>query len=217
MRRLNEIIISAENKWLKQLSEFCQSLFSNVQIPSHDHSHHLRVWEYAKEIINAINTTYKIDENFIVSCLIASLFHDTGLTKTLDENHGYESRKICERYFENEQIEKPENFEEILSAIEKHDDKNYITTNQIPNTVLSVLCNADDLDAFGKIGVIRYTEIYLMRGINMNELPKSVIKNLDKRFANFERTYQDFSELYKKHKNRYLITRKFFEELQKEL
>ena len=188
MNKLNEIIISVENKWLKQLSEFCQSLFYNVQIPSHDHSHHLRVWDYAKEIIYAINTTYKIDEDFIESCLIASLFHDTGLTQTLDEDHGSESRKICERYFENEEIEKPKNFEEILNAIELHDDKNYLITKQTPDSVISVLCNADDLDAFGKIGVIRYTEIYLMRGINMKELPKHVINNLNKRFANFERT-----------------------------
>ena len=216
MNKLNEIIISVENKWLKQLSEFCQSLFYNVQIPSHDHSHHLRVWSYAKEIIYEINTTYKIDESFIESCLIASLFHDTGLTQTLNENHGYESRKICERYFENEEIEKPNNFEEILTAIELHDDKNYLITNQTPDSVKSVLCNADDLDAFGKIGIIRYTEIYLMRGINMNELPKPVIINLNKRFANFERTYQNFPELFKKHKTRYLITRKFFEELQEE-
>lgn len=217
MNKLNEIIISVENKWVKQLSDFCQNLFSNVQIPSHDHSHHLRVWDYAKEIIYAINTIYKIDENFIESCLIASLFHDTGLTQTLDENHGSESRKICEKYFEKNQIKKPKNFEEILTAIELHDDKNYLIINQIPNSVKSVLCNADDLDAFGKIGVIRYTEIYLMRGINMKELPKPVINNLNKRFANFEMTYQNFPELFKKHKARYLITRKFFEELQKEL
>lgn len=217
MNKLNENIISVENKWLKQLSVFCQNLFSKVQIPSHDYSHHLRVWQYSKEIIYAINTTYQIDKNFIESCLIASFFHDTGLTKTLNENHGYESRKICEKYFENEEIEKPKNFKEILTAIELHDDKNYIATNKIPNSILSVLCNADDLDAFGKIGIIRYTEIYLLRGISLNELPKPVIINLDKRFANFENIYQNFAELFKKHKTRYLITRKFFEDLQEEL
>lgn len=213
MSRLDEIIVSVEKKWLNKLSEFCQNHFSKIQIPSHDYSHHLRVWQYSKEIIYAINTLKLIDKDFIESCLIASLFHDTGLTQTLNENHGHESRKICERYFKNNQIKKPNNFEEILSAIELHDDKNYINANQDPNSIISVLCNADDLDAFGKIGVIRYTEIYFMRGISLIELPKAVIQNLDKRFANFKNSFQMLPELFEKHKQRYLITKRFFEEL----
>lgn len=217
MEILKNHIQSAEKKWLEQLYNYCQKIFVNKKIPSHNHTHHLRVWEYAKEILIAINDSFEISYNLVESCLIASLFHDTGLTKTLDENHGYESKKICENYFKNNNIEIPANFEEILYAIEKHDDKDYKLYNYAPDSVLSILCNADDLDAFGKIGVIRYTEIYLLRGINLNELPKLVIKNLDKRFANFEKTYKSLFELYNNHKNRYLITRKFFEESQKEL
>jgi len=202
-----------ENKWLNTLYKFCQNLFSDTKIPSHDHTHHLRVWEYSKEIILALTSNYNISDDFIESCLIASIFHDTGLTKTLNENHGIESSKICKEYFSKQNIEKPANFEEILSAIEKHDDKDYKSNNHIPNSVLSVLCNADDLDAFGRIGVVRYTEIYLLRGNSLNDLPNLVIKNLDKRFLNFEKTYKSFSNLFNKYKVRYLISRKFFENL----
>jgi hypothetical protein len=145
------------------------------------------------------------------------MFHDTGLTQNLNEFHGKESRKICSEYFDNVQIEKPENFETILHAIEMHDDKDYKLNSTSPRTLLSVLCNADDMDAFGRIGVIRYTEIYLLRGISTNELPHFVIKNLNKRFANFERTYKSHEALYEKHKERYMVTRKFFEKLQEEI
>lgn len=217
MNQMEDYIISAEKKWLDKLSDYCKILFSDTHIPSHDHTHHLRVWEYAKEIIQAIGLIYKIDEKLIESCLIASLFHDTGLTVKLDETHGKESKEICLRYFEDNKLIKPDHFEEILTAIEKHDDKDYKLDNNSPNSILSIVCNADDLDAFGNIGVIRYTEIYLLRGVNLVELPNLVIKNLDKRFLNFEKTYKDFSDLYLKYKERYLITRNFFAALQEDL
>ena len=210
-------IKTAEDKWLNLLTVYCKNLFDDKKILSHDHSHHLRVWEYSKEILNAINSSYRLDYNFIEATLIASLFHDTGLTQNLNENHGKESSKICSDYFERTSIEIPSNFKEILHAIEMHDDKDYKLNSTSPETVLSVLCNADDMDAFGRIGVIRYTEIYLLRGISTNELPHFVIKNLNKRFANFERTYKSYKALYEKHKERYMVTRKFFEKLQEEI
>ncbi|MBI9053644.1 MAG: hypothetical protein JEY96_07485 [Bacteroidales bacterium] len=213
MEDLKSKIEISEKKYLNVLSNYCQELFTETHIPSHDHTHHLRVWEYSKDIITALSSKFSININFIESCLIASLFHDTGLTQTLNENHGIESKKICESFFSKSPIEKPENFEEILSAIELHDDKDYKSNNHTPNSVLSVICNADDLDAFGKIGVIRYTEIYLLRGINMNNLPNLVIENLDKRFLNFEKTYKTFPSLYSKNKDRYLVTRSFFEDV----
>lgn len=216
MEKLKYHIQQAEKKLLEPLFIFCKSLFADNKIPSHNHAHHLRVWEYAKDILYALNPSTELNYNTVESCLIASLFHDTGLTKTTSENHGKESRVICSRYFEDNNLSKPSNFEEILSAIEKHDDKEYKLNNIDNNSIFSILCNADDLDAFGKIGVIRYTEIYLLRGININKLPEMVINNLDKRFLYFERNFKSFPDLYAKHKSRYLTTRFFFEELLKE-
>ncbi|MCK5028772.1 MAG: HD domain-containing protein [Bacteroidales bacterium] len=217
MNDIENYIISAEEKWLNSLLSYCKKLFDGKKILSHDHTHHLRVWEYSKEILNAISNSFDIDNNFIEATLIASLFHDTGLTQNLNEDHGNDSRIICSDYFENVNLKKPENFNEILHAIEMHDDKNYKQENIIPNSILAVLSAADDLDAFGNIGVIRYTEIYLLRGISLNDLPKSIIQNLDNRFANFERTYKNFPKFVEKHKDRYLASKKFFENLKKEL
>jgi HD superfamily phosphodiesterase len=217
MDNIQNHIKIAEEKWLDLLLNSCKKLFDGKKILSHDHTHHLRVWEYSKEILYALSTSFEIDYNFVEATLVASLFHDTGLTQILNENHGKESRIICSDYFENNAKENPLNFEAILHAIEMHDDKNYKQGNITPNSILSVLSAADDIDAFGNIGAVRYTEIYLLRGISINDLPESVIQNLDNRFANFERTYKSFNILYENHKERYLVTRKFFEKLQKEI
>ncbi len=216
MNNLKLNIKQAEEKWLNLLYDYCQELFSSKQIPSHDHTHHFRVWKNAKEILYALSDHFEIDYAKIEACLIASLFHDTGLTETVSESHGKESSKICIQYFENNNLTKPIQFDEILNAIEKHDNKNYKLNSTAPEDILSIICNADDLDAFGNIGVVRYTEIYLLRGNSLNELPDLVLQNMDKRFFNFERIYKDFSTLYQKHKKNYLITASFFENLKKE-
>jgi HD superfamily phosphodiesterase len=217
MNTLEKHITQAEQKWLSPLYNFCKCLFENSKMQSHDHTHHYRVWEYSKEILRAINSTHPISTELIEGCLISSLFHDTGLTKTYNENHGKESKAICIQYFEDHRLKKPHNWEEILFAIENHDDKNYKRTNTDPNTLLSILCTADDLDAFGNTGVIRYTEIYLLRGLDLFSMPQLVIDNLNKRFANFKNTYSNFQQLFTEHKKRYLVTREFFENTANEL
>ncbi|MFP4025262.1 MAG: hypothetical protein ACLFVR_12125 [Thiohalospira sp.] len=216
MNGLNHLIDIAEEKWLNKLYNFCKTIFFESKIPSHDHNHHYRVWEYCKEILFALYQNNNINYDLVEGCIIASFFHDTGLSKTLDEFHGNESKKICKAFFNIQNLETPKNFNDILRAIEKHDDKNYQPEQQKPETLLSIICNADDLDAFGRIGAIRYTEIYLMRGLSLNELPTVVVKNLEKRFTNFKNTYKDYHELIKQHESRYFITKNFFEELQKE-
>jgi len=216
MNDLNYLIEKAEKEWLNKLYNFCKTVFSKSKIPSHDHNHHYRVWKYCKEILTAIYPKNNINYELIEGCIIASFFHDMGLSNTIDEFHGQESKKICQAYFSNQNLETPKNFSDILWAIEKHDDKNYQPKKQEAMSLLSIICNADDLDAFGNIGVIRYTEIYLLRGIEMNELPELVIQNIDNRFRHFKHTYKDHPELYKKHQIRYLITREFFKKLQEE-
>ena len=124
MNDLRDKIHEVENKWLDSLYNNCKGLFSGSTVPSHDHEHHLRVWKSCKEIITELAPTHPIEYELIESLIIASFFHDTGLTITLNENHGKQSRLICEDYFDHNNIEKPFNFIQILDAIEKHDDKN---------------------------------------------------------------------------------------------
>ncbi|OFX83291.1 MAG: hypothetical protein A2W99_12245 [Bacteroidetes bacterium GWF2_33_16] len=217
MEHLSHLILKVEEEWLNKLFIGCKELFSETKIPSHDHEHSKRVWNICKEIIIELSNSFSIDEKLLEACIIASFFHDTGLSKTLSENHGLESRKLCQEYFFHNNIEEPAIFDQILEAIEKHDDKEYKESNNNPYSILSILCAADDLDAFGRIGIIRYTEIYLLRGIGFNELPNAVIENMDKRFVNFERNYRFLPRLYNKYLNQYQIAKDFFIELKKEI
>ena len=50
--------------------------------------------------------------------------------------------------------------------------------------ILPVLSAADDLDALGIIGIYRYTEIYLLRGIEPEKLGRLVLENVRHRLQN---------------------------------
>lgn len=188
MKDIQSLITKAEKRWLGPVFEFIKKEFEASPLPSHDHFHHLRVWKNARFLLSQlIDKKVYADYTFIESLLIASLFHDTGMIKTHDESHGKESKEICQRYFLKS--EKPAGFLSILEAVEKHDDKSYKGAGQLisksnPN-LIAALGICDDLDAFGYIGIYRFSEIYLMRGIPMEDLGLKIIANLSGRFRHF--------------------------------
>lgn len=126
----------------------------------------------------------------VEALLLAALFHDTGMIRTFKPDHGKESRFIYNEFIRNQDIPTPVYHDFICYAIEKHDIKDHSTDpSTIPSvadTVLSFLHIADDLDAFGAIGVYRYTEIYLHRKIPLLELGDQVLQNVKNRFDNFQ-------------------------------
>ena|SRR3989344_5401516 len=223
MNKISSAITDIEKKWLNLLYEYCKKEFSKVNLASHDHTHHRRVWNYAKQIFIELESIgYKVNVNNIEKSIIAIFFHDVGLTRTINEiGHGVESRKLCSQFFRQNLLKTPENFEEVLKAIEKHDDKEYksIVYSKKLNrdNIMSILCVSDDLDAFGELGTLRYAEIYLLRDNNLKTLPERVIKNLDKRFQNFLAVYGDLKNLVKKQKKRYLLTKQFYINIRKEI
>jgi HD superfamily phosphodiesterase len=210
------IIISAEEKYRAVLEEYCRQLFSGVMIPSHDHLHHARVWAYSKEILKNLIGSGMIDDPTIADkAIIAAFFHDTGLTVNTGPAHGRESRKICHEFLIKQKID-PEFHDEILDAVEKHDDKDYAAGSD-PATLPAIIAVADDMDAFGHIGVLRYWEIYSMRGIAVTEMPALIIKNARNRFRHLEATYNMFPELVAHHKERLEILVDFYNSLQNSL
>ncbi len=213
-------ILLAEAKWLKLLFNYSKEKFTINPLASHDHHHHLRVWTYAKQILSELekqNCTYNLQE--IESILIAVFFHDIGMTVTREKQHGAESRNFCKQFFEDHSALMPENLQVILEMIERHDDKEYINHSETPDCPsLAVLLNiSDDLDAFGNIGVYRYTEIYHFRGIPMLELPSRILPNLEARFKHFTRHLELSGNLTELHRKRFSITREFFIGLEAEL
>jgi len=171
VRALSENIEFAENTWLKESYFFLKESFTKTPLPSHDHQHHLRVWMNAKHLLQQLHKQGAIiSYSFIEALLIASLFHDSGMLKNYDHEHGLAGRNICANFLRNK-VNKPEKVEEILDAIEKHDNKLYngpgaLVSDRIPN-LLTALNISDDLDALGTIGIYRYSEIYRSTNINI--------------------------------------------------
>ena len=218
MELLLEKINSSEQKWLKPLYKHSKSLFEKTHLPSHDAEHHLRVWLYCRGLIielhkAGIKTTHDTIDKAIVACF----FHDAGLTIDVGEQHGFLGRKICEDFLRDNPDFKVPDLDEVLEVIEKHDDKSKkeltAASQYTMKTLLKLVSAADDLDALGYIGVFRFIEIYLKRGVPYNDIPKMVSTNLKNRFSNFLNTYSGLQKFSERQKNRYKETFDFFTEL----
>jgi HD superfamily phosphodiesterase len=217
MMDLPVIVEEVEKRWLSALQNICKEVFSNIFLPSHDYGHHMRVWNNAKRLLYALHSAgHDFTQNEIEQIIIAIFFHDTGLTVTLDEKHGKASSEICKSSFSKYKLKEPENFKIILQLIELHEDKEYksdFLANVHPSAIISA---SDDIDAIGAIGVYRYAEIYLLRGISVMQLPTRVIDNLDKRFDNLQKYYSNLEEYFNEIRLKYWITREFYSDLQKQ-
>jgi HD superfamily phosphodiesterase len=213
-------ISTAEAKWQKLLFNYSKEKFTLIPLPSHDQLHHLRVWKFAKEILSELDkygNQYSFME--VEAILIAVFFHDLGMTVTREKDHGAESRDLCLQFFEAHKVLRPSNLQVILEMIEKHDDKEYINHSETigrPSTAV-ILNIADDLDAFGYIGIYRYTEIYHFRGISVQNLPSCILPNLEARFQHFTRHLGKSGNLAELHGKRFFSTRTFFINLEEDL
>jgi hypothetical protein len=202
-----------EKKFLKILYDQCKDLFAGSPLPSHDHTHHLRVWSFASDLLESLHANnVRFTSLQTGNLILAIFFHDTGLTRTLNEEHGHESRKICESFIQNNPGFFNYDISPALSAIEMHDNKAYVSgTPEKENiNVLSILSVCDDLDAFGAIGVLRYAEIYLLRKISIDELSRLVLNNLERRFDYFDTCKWIPREFFSRHKMRYEFVRDFY-------
>jgi HD superfamily phosphodiesterase len=205
----SEKIASSESKYMRILEEFFSSVFNSSLLPSHGIDHHKRVWYYAKEIMKDLDIyDFQLDKSLSDKLIIASFLHDSGMSVNRGFRHGIESRKICERFLKEKDLS-PLEFSDVLDAIENHDNKEYAVIKK-PGDLLTILSVADDLDAFGFIGIYRYLEIYLARNKPLIELGDLINENSEGRFQNFLRTFGFNTELVEKHSKRYEIISSFF-------
>lgn len=221
MNNLANDIKLAEEKWNPSIYAFLHSLYRDVHLPSHDISHHERVWGYAKELLTHTYTMASASCPFVEQALVASMFHDTGLTVDHGERHGNLSKALCEHFLSKYPHLTLPSAEDTLYAIEHHDDKSLKQSVGFgPGTSLplvDLVSSADDLDAFGLVGVFRYLEIYALREIPVEKIPCKVIPNLSNRFENFSRKFSAFPHLIERHRSRFLETKRFFEEANNQL
>lgn len=214
MGALAEHIKLTENVWLENSFSFLKEEFTKTPLPSHDHQHHLRVWLNSKFLLYQIQELgIVIDYDFTEALLIASLFHDSGMLKTYGHDHGLAGRHICSDFLANYK-KKPALLEDILDAIEKHDDKTYLGPEPLivdkKPKLLTALNICDDLDAYGQIGIYRYAEIYLMRGIPLEDLGLKIIANLAGRFNNFIHNCSNLPDMIRIHTPRFNQIEEFF-------
>jgi HD superfamily phosphodiesterase len=210
MDNINKATLS-EERFLQSLESFFSVKWGSTNLKSHDLDHHRRVWIFARELLTY---THNNDPVFIDKLLIACYLHDAGMATDSSEKHGSHSMLLCREFLVKEGLD-PDDYSDLLYAIGNHDNKEYNEAGP-DSPLLMLLSAADDLDAFGYTGIYRYLEIYLVRGINPDEIASRVLKNSATRFASFERNFKDYPELVLKHKKRYQILQDFFEKLNSE-
>jgi len=211
-----------EAAWLNPLYRQAEQTFKGRPLPSHDHTHHMRVWNLCKTILREIATfNSRSDPSLVAGVIIAAFFHDLGMAFSTREDHGRLGSELCRSWFMNSGREHPERFEEILQAIELHDRKDVqlytAFSRDDPPEILGILTVADDLEALGVIGVYRYAEIYLKRGITLKELGNRILENVKIRFENLSAGCHLCSRLVKRYRLEYNELCFFFEQYNKQL
>lgn len=213
---ITERILAAEENWLDLVRTHTTKLFSETFIPSHDHGHHQRVWNICKKLLIELESfSSTASEDLVEGILLAAWFHDTGMVRDSGVRHGTLSREMFETFIRNTTTEEPEQYSEVLDAIEYHDTKERSAYPDInPGTspgILGILSMADDLDALGNIGIYRYLEIYLKRGIPIRELGVKILSNVQRRFKNILESCAALPRLTDPYQESYHIIEDFFE------
>lgn len=208
---LTVAIESAELRFKQILEDFFFSVFDERSLSSHGIDHHRRVWCYSKELLFILkgqdsSTIGQLTSKLIIACYL----HDIGMSVEPGIRHGKESMDLCIQFL-NKNYLPVNDFQDVLHAIENHDIKEY-DGNTGPNDILSVLSVADDLDAFGFTGIFRYLEVYLTRKIDLKSIGIMIRENAGNRFDNFVKAFGFNDEFVQKHKIRYEILDKFFNE-----
>ena len=208
------------------ISAYSEEHFSTTFLPSHDHTHHHRVWNICKSLLKEISTINSlIDQSLVEGVLIAALFHDLGMVQSTREDHGKLGRELCHVWFEKGAKEPPSRFNEVLEAIEQHDIKDQLIYSAIQHDkrpgILSILSIADDLEALGTIGIYRYAEIYLQRNIGMSELGSRIRENAGTRFKNLSKTCAACKTVINNYQQQYaeldLFYKRYNQQLEKQL
>ena len=207
----NDYITAAEKRYMSILSRECRRLFAGTEMPSHDHLHHERVWMNASLLLERLFDAGVVNDSCLPSkAIIAAYFHDTGLTVNPGPDHGRESRSFCASFLGDCDFS-PEERQEILNAVERHDDKEYAAPSGTAS-LEAILAAADDMDAFGQTGIERYTEIYSMRGVPPEEMANLIIPNVMSRLRHFESTYHMFPDLVAEQRIRAAMVTDYFRE-----
>lgn len=164
---------------------------------THDIDHILRVWKKSKLLAEKVGADL---ESIIAIVFLHDLARHYG-----HEIHGKQSAEMAEPILRN--IKFPKNkIPVVLDAIAKHD---YTTLASERESIESrILFDADKLDAFGAVGILRHINFYYNKGTSIDE----ILKMLEKRWNGI--TLEESKEIGKQD---FEYVRDFFITLKKEL
>ncbi len=200
---------AAYNEYGGKLVAFFNERFGSTYLPSHNLDHHLRVWTYAASLVQQLrNNGFSFTDEFITALQIACHTHDIGLAFDRSENHGKASEIIASEFLKSTDLS-PALKDDILMSVRNHDRKDYVIDSP-PDSMLTILSVADDMDAFGYIGIYRYIEIYLERGIKEADIGQAVTSNLSTRYRHMRKVYGFLPVFIETQTRRYEIARDFF-------
>lgn len=211
-RELHTAIFEVERQWKALVRQELKALFSAIWLPSHDIAHHERVWCLAKQLLLMFGKpSCNYPGEFVEALFIGCYFHDTGLIRTLDFSHGKESAKILQDFIAKHPLCSNKYYNSLLEAVIEHDNKSYsgkgVSEGQLSIYVLLTI--ADDLDAFGALGLYRYFEIYIGRNINLEYIVARVEENLASRLKFVGNLLYRNKELNLLHQQRCGLAREF--------
>lgn len=192
---ISERISRAEEKWLEEAGPFVANLFGETFLPSHDQNHHRRVWSISKRLLLELESYDSLaDQELVEGLLLASWFHDTGMVHDPGERHGAYGGETFERFIGKYPLgdlhfyRDAHLFKDVMNVIKNHDTKERslypVLKPGRPPGMMALLSIADDLDALGTMGIYRYSEIYLKRGLPLSSLGIKILSNIRRRFKN---------------------------------
>jgi len=212
---LSQRIGIVEENWLGLVRPHISKLFAGTFIPSHDHTHHSRVWNICKNLLQKLEGFSSVaDEDVLEGLLLASWFHDAGMVYDSGELHGALGKDVFERFIADSGAQKPVLYDDVLKVIALHDSKEPslyrgIVPGKAPG-MMGVLSIADDLDALGTVGIYRYSEIYLKRGVPAGELGTRILSNVRRRYSNICESCAAFPGLAASFLEDYILIEDFF-------
>ena len=200
----------SEERYKRKLEKFFNDIFKLKGLSSHGLDHHRRVWYFSKELLGLMDflVPEEYENRFTEKLLFASYLHDSGMSIDPGPKHGIHSKIFCTEFLRQNKLD-PDEYADLLEAIENHDDKDYLNKTEQP-VLLKYLSVADDLDAFGFLGIYRYLEIYLKRMTNFQDLGDIILKNAAGRFGHLSETFRNYPLFVADHLKRYEILKSFF-------
>ncbi len=175
----------------------------------------MRVWKTCKHLLLELEKNDSVaDAGLVEALLLASCFHDAGMAFDSGEKHGKLGSGIFSNFIQETTGPEPFLFDDIKDAIALHDSKDRSLYKDLqaggPPGLLSLLSMADDLDALGRVGIYRYTEIYLKRGVPLEMLGINILANVRKRYKNICESSAAFPHLSAFYLTEFQVIEDFF-------